>query len=146
MARRELFGPVLSVFRAESFAEALETANDSEYALTGGVYSRSPSHVELARRHFRVGNLYINRETTGAMVDRQPFGGLRMSGGGTKAGGPGLPAALRGPAGRMREHDAQGARPRGQRARRLDTRRSSCTMSQCQYVTVKTGSRSASHL
>ncbi len=89
MARQELFGPILSVLRVESFDAALETALDSEYALTGGLYSRSPSHIELARRRFRVGNLYINRETTGAMADRQPFGGLLMSGAGTKAGGPG---------------------------------------------------------
>ena len=89
IARQELFGPILAVFRAESFESALETAGDSEYALTGGLYSRSPSHIAAARQAFRVGNLYINRETTGAMVDRQPFGGFRMSGGGTKAGGPG---------------------------------------------------------
>ncbi|MGA2764217.1 MAG: aldehyde dehydrogenase family protein [Spirochaetia bacterium] len=89
MARQELFGPVLSVLRAGSFDEALETASDSEYALTGGLYSRSPSRIKQARKRFRVGNLYINRETTGAMVDRQPFGGFGMSGGGTKAGGPG---------------------------------------------------------
>ncbi|MGO9308136.1 MAG: proline dehydrogenase family protein [Spirochaetia bacterium] len=89
MARQELFGPLLSVFRAESFARALQMANDSQYALTGGVYSRSPSRIDMARRQFRVGNLYVNREITGAMADRQPFGGLRMSGGGTKAGGPG---------------------------------------------------------
>ena len=89
IARQELFGPVLAVFRAPSFESAMEMAVDSEYALTGGVYTRSPSHVALAQRRFRVGNLYINRETTGAIVGRQPFGGLRMSGGGTKAGGPG---------------------------------------------------------
>jgi len=89
MARQELFGPILSVLPAVSFESALETAVDSEYALTGGLYSRSPSRIEKARRAFRVGNLYINREITGAMVDRQPFGGLRLSGSGTKAGGPG---------------------------------------------------------
>jgi RHH-type transcriptional regulator, proline utilization regulon repressor / proline dehydrogenase / delta 1-pyrroline-5-carboxylate dehydrogenase len=89
IARQELFGPILAVFRVAGFETALQAAVDSEYALTGGLYSRSPSHIEMARRRFRVGNLYINRETTGAMVDRQPFGGLRMSGGGTKAGGPG---------------------------------------------------------
>ena len=89
IARQELFGPILAVFRADNFEAALQTAVDSEYALTGGLYSRSPSRIDMARRHFRVGNLSINRETTGAMADRQPFGGLRMSGGGTKAGGPG---------------------------------------------------------
>ncbi len=89
VARQELFGPILAVLRAESFESALQMAGDSEYALTGGLYSRSPSRIAAARRAFRVGNLCINRETTGAMVERQPFGGLRMSGGGTKAGGPG---------------------------------------------------------
>ena len=89
MAREELFGPVLGVFRVRSFEEALEVAADTDYALTGGLFSRSPSHIETARRRWRVGNLYINRPITGAMVDRQPFGGLRMSGGGTKSGGPG---------------------------------------------------------
>ena len=88
LAREELFGPLLCVFRVESFEEALGLANDTEYALTGGVYSRSPSHVEQAVRAFDVGNLYINRPITGAMVGRQPFGGHRLSGLGTKAGGP----------------------------------------------------------
>ncbi len=89
VASQELFGPILAVLRAASFEEALDIACESEYALTGGLYSRSPSRIEMARRRFRVGNLYINREITGAMVDRQPFGGLGLSGGGTKAGGPG---------------------------------------------------------
>jgi len=89
IARRELFGPVLAVIRVPGFEEALEAALDSEYALTGGLYSRSPSRIEAARRRFRVGNLYLNRPITGAMADRQPFGGFRLSGGGTKAGGPG---------------------------------------------------------
>jgi RHH-type proline utilization regulon transcriptional repressor/proline dehydrogenase/delta 1-pyrroline-5-carboxylate dehydrogenase len=88
IACEEIFGPVLSVFRAGSFGEALEIALDSEYALTGGVFSRNPRHIEQARARFRVGNLYINRKTTGAIVGRQPFGGLRMSGVGDKAGGP----------------------------------------------------------
>ena len=60
-----------------------------EFALTGAVYSRSPKHLEQARQGFRVGNLYLNRGSTGAMVHRQPFGGFKMSGAGTKAGGPG---------------------------------------------------------
>jgi RHH-type proline utilization regulon transcriptional repressor/proline dehydrogenase/delta 1-pyrroline-5-carboxylate dehydrogenase len=88
LAREELFGPLLCVFRAESFDLALELANDSEYALTGGVYSRTPSHLEQAVCAFDVGNLYLNRPITGAMVGRQPFGGHRYSGLGTKAGGP----------------------------------------------------------
>ncbi|MCH7768418.1 MAG: aldehyde dehydrogenase family protein [Nitrospinae bacterium] len=84
----EIFGPVLTLFRARDFDEALELANASPYRLTGGVYSRDPAHLEAARRSFRVGNLYINRPITGALVGRQPFGGFGMSGVGSKAGGP----------------------------------------------------------
>jgi RHH-type proline utilization regulon transcriptional repressor/proline dehydrogenase/delta 1-pyrroline-5-carboxylate dehydrogenase len=87
LAQEEIFGPVLTVFQANNFEEALGLANESRYALTGGVYSRSPSHIELAKKHFVCGNLYINRKITGAMVGRQPFGGFRLSGTGTKAGG-----------------------------------------------------------
>jgi RHH-type proline utilization regulon transcriptional repressor/proline dehydrogenase/delta 1-pyrroline-5-carboxylate dehydrogenase len=87
--QEELFGPILTVFVAGDFSHALEIANDTAFALTGAVYSRSPHHLELARQKFRVGNLYLNRGCTGAVVDRQPFGGFRMSGAGTKAGGPG---------------------------------------------------------
>jgi RHH-type proline utilization regulon transcriptional repressor/proline dehydrogenase/delta 1-pyrroline-5-carboxylate dehydrogenase len=74
--------------RTASFEDAIRLANQTEFALTGAVFSRSPSHLDHARRAFRVGNLYLNRGSTGAMVDRQPFGGFRMSGIGTKAGGP----------------------------------------------------------
>jgi RHH-type proline utilization regulon transcriptional repressor/proline dehydrogenase/delta 1-pyrroline-5-carboxylate dehydrogenase len=88
LATEELFGPLLCVFRARTFEAALELANDTDYALTGGVYSRSPSRLEQAVRAFDVGNLYLNRAITGAMVGRQPFGGHRLSGLGTKAGGP----------------------------------------------------------
>ena len=88
LAQEELFGPLLCVFRVKTFAEALALANDSDYALTGGVYSRSPAHLECAVRSFDVGNLYLNRPITGALVGRQPFGGQRLSGLGTKAGGP----------------------------------------------------------
>ncbi len=88
IAREEIFGPVLAVMRARDFDEALSIANDSPFALTGGLFSRSPSRIERARREFRAGNLYINRGITGALVGRQPFGGFRLSGGGTKAGGP----------------------------------------------------------
>jgi len=88
LAREELFGPLLCVFRAPSFEAALALANDTDYALTGGVYSRAPSHIAQAVELFDVGNLYINRPITGAMVGRQPFGGHRLSGLGTKAGGP----------------------------------------------------------
>lgn len=88
IAQEEIFGPVLAVIRAPTFEEALEIANATEYALTGGVYSRSPAHIQRAKEAFRVGNLYINRKITGAIVGRQPFGGFKMSGIGSKAGGP----------------------------------------------------------
>jgi RHH-type proline utilization regulon transcriptional repressor/proline dehydrogenase/delta 1-pyrroline-5-carboxylate dehydrogenase len=88
IAQEEIFGPVLSVMRAGDFDQAIEWANSTRFALTGGIFSRSPEHLVKARREFRVGNLYINRNNTGALVDRQPFGGSRMSGVGTKAGGP----------------------------------------------------------
>jgi RHH-type proline utilization regulon transcriptional repressor/proline dehydrogenase/delta 1-pyrroline-5-carboxylate dehydrogenase len=87
LANEEIFGPVLSVIRVADFAEALAVANATAYKLTGGVYSRKPSHLEQARREFRVGNLYLNRGITGALVGRQPFGGFGMSGVGSKAGG-----------------------------------------------------------
>jgi len=88
LAREEIFGPVLAVFHAETFEEALNIAADSAFALTGGVYSRNPRHIDLARREFRTGSLYINRPITGAIPARQPFGGSKMSGIGEKAGGP----------------------------------------------------------
>jgi RHH-type proline utilization regulon transcriptional repressor/proline dehydrogenase/delta 1-pyrroline-5-carboxylate dehydrogenase len=87
LANEEIFGPVLSVMRVKTFDEALDLANATAYKLTGGVFSRKPSHLEAARRDFRVGNLYLNRGCTGALVGRQPFGGFGLSGGGTKAGG-----------------------------------------------------------
>jgi RHH-type proline utilization regulon transcriptional repressor/proline dehydrogenase/delta 1-pyrroline-5-carboxylate dehydrogenase len=87
LAREEIFGPVLAVTPARDLDQALEIANSTEYALTGGLYSRSPQNIETVRRSFNVGNLYINRSITGAMVGRHPFGGFLMSGGGTKAGG-----------------------------------------------------------
>lgn len=86
--KEELFGPVLAVVRAVDFSEALTKALDSDYALTGAVFSRSPVNIERAVKEFRVGNLYINRGSTGALVMRQPFGGFKMSGVGSKAGGP----------------------------------------------------------
>ncbi|MFM7365103.1 MAG: L-glutamate gamma-semialdehyde dehydrogenase [Cuspidothrix sp.] len=88
IAQQEIFGPVLSVIRARDFTEALEIANSTNYALTGGLYSRTPSHIAQARADFEVGNLYINRNITGAIVSRQPFGGFKLSGVGSKAGGP----------------------------------------------------------
>jgi RHH-type proline utilization regulon transcriptional repressor/proline dehydrogenase/delta 1-pyrroline-5-carboxylate dehydrogenase len=87
IAQEEIFGPVLAVMRVKDFDEALEVANATEYKLTGAVYSRKPSNLDKARREFRVGNLYLNRGSTGALVGRQPFGGFGMSGVGSKAGG-----------------------------------------------------------
>jgi RHH-type proline utilization regulon transcriptional repressor/proline dehydrogenase/delta 1-pyrroline-5-carboxylate dehydrogenase len=88
LAQEEIFGPVLAVLRARDFEHALDMANNTRYALTGGVYSRRPSHLERARAAFQAGNLYLNRKITGALVSRQPFGGFRLSGTGNKAGGP----------------------------------------------------------
>lgn len=86
--KEEIFGPVLAIRQAKSFEAAVAEANDSAYALTGGVFSRSPKNLEYAQRRFKVGNLYLNRKITGALVHRQPFGGFKMSGVGSKAGGP----------------------------------------------------------
>jgi RHH-type transcriptional regulator, proline utilization regulon repressor / proline dehydrogenase / delta 1-pyrroline-5-carboxylate dehydrogenase len=88
IAQQEIFGPVLAVIRVKDFAEALAIANGTNYALTGGLYSRTPSHILQAQTDFEVGNLYINRNITGAIVARQPFGGFKLSGVGSKAGGP----------------------------------------------------------
>jgi RHH-type proline utilization regulon transcriptional repressor/proline dehydrogenase/delta 1-pyrroline-5-carboxylate dehydrogenase len=88
IAQEEIFGPVVAVIRVKSFDEALEVANGTDYALTGGLYSRTPDHIDRAYREFEVGNLYINRTITGAIVSRQPFGGFKLSGVGSKAGGP----------------------------------------------------------
>lgn len=88
LAQDEIFGPVLAVMKAKNLDEALSIANNTRYALTGGVYSRSPLTLKRVRSEFQVGNLYLNREITGAIVQRQPFGGFRMSGIGSKAGGP----------------------------------------------------------
>ena len=86
--QEEIFGPVLAVAKAKDFDHALTLANDSEYGLTGAVFSKNQSKVERARREFFVGNLYINRKCTGAMVGAHPFGGFNMSGTDSKAGGP----------------------------------------------------------
>ncbi|HUB32002.1 MAG TPA: L-glutamate gamma-semialdehyde dehydrogenase [Bryobacteraceae bacterium] len=86
--QEEIFGPVLAVTKARDFRHALELANDSEYGLTGAVYSNNPEHLREARERFHVGNLYFNRKCTGAMVGAHPFGGFNMSGTDSKAGGP----------------------------------------------------------
>ena len=87
ISREEIFGPVLSVLKARNFDDALKIANNTEYGLTGGVFSRNREHLERARREFHVGNLYLNRKITGALVAVQPFGGFNMSGTDSKAGG-----------------------------------------------------------
>jgi RHH-type proline utilization regulon transcriptional repressor/proline dehydrogenase/delta 1-pyrroline-5-carboxylate dehydrogenase len=88
LAQEEIFGPVLSVMRVQDFDQALAWANDSPYGLTGSIFSRSPHHLQRGRSECDVGNLYLNRGCTGALVSRQPFGGIRLSGIGFKAGGP----------------------------------------------------------
>jgi RHH-type transcriptional regulator, proline utilization regulon repressor / proline dehydrogenase / delta 1-pyrroline-5-carboxylate dehydrogenase len=88
LATEEIFGPVLTVMRVASFDDAVALANDTDYALTAGVLSRSPAHIEQAAAELRAGNVYVNRTITGAVVGRQPFGGYGLSGVGSKAGGP----------------------------------------------------------
>jgi 1-pyrroline-5-carboxylate dehydrogenase len=88
LAQHEIFGPVLSVISVATFDEALAVANGTEFGLTGGVYSNDEQRLERARREFHVGNLYLNRKITGALVGIQPFGGFNMSGSNAKAGGP----------------------------------------------------------
>lgn len=87
IAQEEIFGPVLVIHKAESFSAAIAMANDTEFGLTGSVFSRNRAHLEYARSHFFVGNLYLNRKSTGALVDVHPFGGFNMSGTDSKAGG-----------------------------------------------------------
>ncbi len=88
IAQEEIFGPVLAVIRVRDIDEAIRTADGVDYALTGGIYSRSPAHLERVSRELFVGNLYLNRPITGALVHRQPFGGFKLSGIGDKSGGP----------------------------------------------------------
>jgi RHH-type proline utilization regulon transcriptional repressor/proline dehydrogenase/delta 1-pyrroline-5-carboxylate dehydrogenase len=88
LAQEEIFGPVLAVLKAANLDEAFAIAGGTDYALTGGMFSRSPANLDRARREFLVGNLYLNRPITGALVGRQPFGGFKMSGIGSQAGGP----------------------------------------------------------
>nr|WP_321256318.1 proline dehydrogenase family protein [uncultured Pseudodesulfovibrio sp.] len=88
IAQEEVFGPVLSVMRAKNMDEALDIANSTRFALTGAIYTRSPANLERASKEFRVGNLYLNKPSVGALVERHAFGGFKMSGVGSKAGGP----------------------------------------------------------
>ena len=87
IAQEEIFGPVLAVVKARDFDDALHIANDTEYGLTGSLYSRDEKHIEQAKQEYHVGNLYFNRKCTGALVGVHPFGGFNMSGTDSKAGG-----------------------------------------------------------
>ena len=88
LAQEEIFGPVLALIKVASFDEGLRVANNTEYGLTGSLYSNDPDQKAAARSAFHVGNLYFNRKCTGAMVGAHPFGGFNMSGTDSKAGGP----------------------------------------------------------
>jgi RHH-type proline utilization regulon transcriptional repressor/proline dehydrogenase/delta 1-pyrroline-5-carboxylate dehydrogenase len=88
LAQEEVFGPLLVVLKARDLDEAFAMANATSYALTGGIFSRSPANLQRAQRELMVGNLYLNRPITGALVGRQPFGGFKLSGTGSQAGGP----------------------------------------------------------
>ncbi len=88
IAQEEIFGPVLVIIKAQDLDDAIDIANSTPYALTGGIFTRSPANIRNVKVNFRVGNLYINRKITGALVGRQPFGGFGLSGVGSKAGGP----------------------------------------------------------
>ena len=87
LAQEEVFGPVLAVIKAKNYHQALEIANNTEFGLTGAVYSKNPEKIKQAEETFHVGNLYLNRKCTGAMVGAHPFGGFNMSGTDSKAGG-----------------------------------------------------------
>jgi 1-pyrroline-5-carboxylate dehydrogenase len=87
IAQEEIFGPVLAVIKAKDFDDALRIANDSEFGLTGAVFTDNPDKIRRAQEEFFVGNLYINRKCTGALVGVHPFGGFNMSGTDSKAGG-----------------------------------------------------------
>jgi 1-pyrroline-5-carboxylate dehydrogenase len=88
IAQEEIFGPVLAIIKVATYEEGLRVANNTEYGLTGAIYTTNRELVNHARREFHVGNLYINRKCTGAMVGAHPFGGFNMSGTDSKAGGP----------------------------------------------------------
>ncbi|MFI5388924.1 MAG: aldehyde dehydrogenase family protein, partial [Candidatus Eremiobacterales bacterium] len=88
LAQEEIFGPVLAVIKAKDYDDALAIANNTEFGLTGSVYSKDRAKLERARDEFHVGNLYFNRKSTGALVGVHPFGGFNMSGTDSKAGGP----------------------------------------------------------
>lgn len=88
LGQQEFFGPLVTLFRVKTLVEAVAIANDVDYALTGGIMSRNPESIAYTKEHLEVGNMYLNRGITGALVGRQPFGGFKLSGVGAKAGGP----------------------------------------------------------
>ncbi|MEZ4815210.1 MAG: aldehyde dehydrogenase family protein [Bdellovibrionota bacterium] len=88
LGQTEFFGPLVTLFKAKNISHALEIANSTDYALTAGICSRNPESIERAKEELEAGNIYINRPITGAIVNRQPFGGYKFSGVGAKAGGP----------------------------------------------------------
>ena len=88
ISQEEIFGPVLALIKVNNLEEGLRVANNTEYGLTGAIYTASREHLDRARQDFHVGNLYFNRKCTGAMVGAHPFGGFNMSGTDSKAGGP----------------------------------------------------------
>jgi len=88
LEQEEVFGPVLAVIKARNYDHALEIVNDTEFGLTGAVYTKSREKIDRAIQEFHVGNLYINRKCTGAIVGAHPFGGFNMSGTDSKSGGP----------------------------------------------------------
>jgi len=88
IAKEEIFGPVLAVIKAQDFKDALRIANNTEYGLTGAVYTNDQQRIKQAKDEYHVGNLYFNRKCTGALVGVHPFGGFNMSGTDSKAGGP----------------------------------------------------------
>jgi 1-pyrroline-5-carboxylate dehydrogenase len=88
ISQEEIFGPVLAIIKSKGFDDGLRIANNTQFGLTGAVYTSTPEKIEIAKRDFHVGNLYINRKCTGAMVGAHPFGGFNMSGTDSKAGGP----------------------------------------------------------
>jgi 1-pyrroline-5-carboxylate dehydrogenase len=87
IAKEEIFGPVLAVIRVKDFDEGLTVANDTEFGLTGGVWTKDRKKIEKAKKVFHVGNFYVNRKITGALVGVHPFGGFNLSGTDSKAGG-----------------------------------------------------------
>src|SRR5207237_2966567 len=95
IAQEEIFGPVLAVMRAKDFDDAMRIANDTEYGLTGSLYSRDLQHIERAKEEYFVGNLYFNRKSTGALVGVHPCGGFNMTGTDSQAGGLGYRVLLR---------------------------------------------------